>query len=388
MGGTCPLRAHARSVRSLLMKSLVGPHIEALIPYAPGKPIEEVERETGVLNPVKLASNENPLGPSPRAIEAIREMLPKLHLYPDGGGFYLKSTLSERLGVKADELILGNGSNELIELLVRTFLNPGDNVVTSAATFIAYRLATQACDREMRESPLTEAYGYDLEAMAELVDERTRVIFIANPNNPTGTLVGADALEDFIERVDAKCGDNPPILVLDEAYLEYVDATDAPDAMALYRRRARVVLMRTFSKAYGLAGFRCGYAVASPDLVNFMNRVRAPFNVNSLALAGAQAALGDTEFLHEAVSLNRTEKARLIGAFEGRGLAVVPSQTNFLLVDFGRPAVQVFQELMALGIIVRPMAGYGLLTHQRITVGTAEENRKLLVAIDALLGRD
>ena len=370
------------------MKSLVGPHIEALIPYAPGKPIEEVERETGVLNPVKLASNENPLGPSPRAIEAIREMLPKLHLYPDGGGFYLKSTLSERLGVKADELILGNGSNELIELLVRTFLNPGDNVVTSAATFIAYRLATQACDREMRESPLTEAYGYDLEAMAELVDERTRVIFIANPNNPTGTLVGADALEDFIERVDAKCGDNPPILVLDEAYLEYVDATDAPDAMALYRRRARVVLMRTFSKAYGLAGFRCGYAVASPDLVNFMNRVRAPFNVNSLALAGAQAALGDTEFLHEAVSLNRTEKARLIGAFEGRGLAVVPSQTNFLLVDFGRPAVQVFQELMALGIIVRPMAGYGLLTHQRITVGTAEENRKLLVAIDALLGRD
>ena len=370
------------------MKSLVGPHIEALIPYAPGKPIEEVERETGVLNPVKLASNENPLGPSPRALEAIREMLSKLHLYPDGGGFYLKAALCERLGVEPDELILGNGSNELIELLIRTFLNPGDNVVTSAATFIAYRLASQACDREMREAPLTDGYGYDLEAMAERVDERTRLIFIANPNNPTGTLVGADALDRFIERVDAKCGGDPPILVLDEAYLEYVDSPDAPDSMGLYRRRERVVLMRTFSKAYGLAGFRCGYAVASPELVNYMNRVRAPFNVNSLALAGAQAALGDTEFLQEAVSLNRTEKARLMEAFEARGLTFVPSQTNFLLVDFERPAAEVFQGLMSLGIIVRPMAGYGLLTHQRITIGTAEENGKLLVAIDALLDRD
>ncbi len=370
------------------MKSLVGPHIEALIPYAPGKPIEEVERETGVLNPVKLASNENPLGPSPLAVQAIQEMLPKLHLYPDGGGFYLKRTLCELLGVEPEELILGNGSNELIELLIRTFLNPGDNVVTSQATFIAYRLASQACDREMRESPVTSGYGYDLEAMAELVDERTRLIFIANPNNPTGTLVGADALNRFIERVDAKCAGDLPILVLDEAYLEYVDAPDAPDAMAIYRERSRVILMRTFSKAYGLAGFRCGYAVASPDLVNYMNRVRAPFNVNSLALAGAQAALGDTAFIEKAVSLNRSEKTRLMAAFKERGLLCVPSQTNFLLVDFARPAMEVFQGLMALGVIVRPMAGYGLLTHQRITIGTPEENGKLLAAIDTLLGRD
>ncbi len=369
------------------MNSLVGPHIEALIPYAPGKPIEEVERETGVMNPVKLASNENPLGPSPRAVAAIQEMLPKLHLYPDGGGFYLKAALCDRLGVGPDELILGNGSNELIELLIRTFLNPGDNVVTSAATFIAYRLASQACDRELREAPLTEGYGYDLEAMAELVDSNTRLIFIANPNNPTGTLVGADAVDRFIAQVDAKCGDEPPILVLDEAYLEYVDAPDAPDAMALYRSRPRVVLMRTFSKAYGLAGFRCGYAVATPDLVNYMNRVRAPFNVNSLALVGAEAALGDTEFIERAVALNREEKSRLMEAFDARGLAYVPSQTNFLLVDFGRPAGEVFQELMALGVIVRPMAGYGLLTHQRITIGTHEENGKLLAAIDTLLAR-
>ena len=370
------------------MKSLVGPHIEALIPYAPGKPIEEVERETGVMNPVKLASNENPLGPSPRAVAAIEAMLPDLHLYPDGGGFYLKAALSERLDVTPDELILGNGSNELIEILIRTFLNPGDNVVTSAATFIAYRLATQACDREMREAPVTDGYGYDLEAMAELVDGDTRLIFIANPNNPTGTLVGADALERFVARVDAACGDNPPILVLDEAYLEYVDAPDAPDAMAWYRRRPRVVVMRTFSKAYGLAGFRCGYAVASADLVNYMNRVRAPFNVNSLALAGALAALGDAEFIDRSVSMNRAEKDRLIEELSARGLMVVPSQTNFLLVDFGLPAGAVFQDLMRLGVIVRPMAGYGLLTHQRITVGTPEENTKLLAAIDALLARD
>jgi histidinol-phosphate aminotransferase len=370
------------------MKSLVGPHIEALVPYAPGKPIEEVQRELGLSEVVKLASNENPLGPSPKAVAAIRAALGKLSYYPDGGGYYLKGELSSRLGVPREQLMLGNGSNELIELLIRTFVAPGENVVTSLGTFIIYRLVCRACDREIRESPLTEGLAYDLGAMAELVDEKTKLVFIANPNNPTGTLVTGTELAAFIEVMDARAGDEKPILILDEAYTEYADADDYPDALALIASRPRTVLMRTFSKAYGLAGFRCGYGVSSPEVVNYVNRVRAPFNVNNLALVGAQAALGDQAFLDRSVALNNQEKARLQVAFSERGLTVTPSQTNFLLVDFGRPAREVFEGLMKLGVIVRPMAAYGLMTHQRITIGTEDENTKLLAAIDAFQSRD
>jgi len=369
------------------MMSLVGPHIESLVPYAPGKPIEEVQRELGLQHVVKLASNENPLGPSPKAIAAIEAALDKLSLYPDGGGYYLKGELSERLGLPRSQFILGNGSNELIELLIRTFVGEGENVVTSLATFIIYRLVTRACDREIRESPLTEGLGYDLDRMAQLVDEKTKLVFIANPNNPTGTLITGAELTAFVEKMDARAGADKPILVLDEAYTEYVDVEDYPDAIALIARRPRTVLMRTFSKAYGLAGFRCGYGVSSPEIIDYVNRVRAPFNVNNLALVGAQAALGDLEFLERSVALNAAQKARLEEAFSARGLSFTPSQTNFLLVDFGRPAREVFEGLMALGVIVRPMAGYGLATHQRITVGTEEENTTLLAAIDTLLSR-
>ncbi|MEC9071102.1 MAG: histidinol-phosphate transaminase [Myxococcota bacterium] len=368
------------------MASLVGDHIENLVPYAPGKPIEEVERELGIEGCVKLASNENPLGPSPRAMEAVRDAVGDLHYYPDGGAFYLKQALSDRLGVGIDELVIGNGSNELLEFVARTFLQPGENAVTSAATFIVYKLATLACGQEIREAPLGPGQGYDLDAMAELVDERTKVIFLANPNNPTGTCFGADALASFLERVDARFpADERPIVVLDEAYREYVDLEDYPDAIALWRKRPRTIVMRTFSKAYGLAALRCGYAVATADLVSYMNRVRAPFNGNSLALIGAEAALGDQEFIARSVAMNQEGKELLTEGLSAMGLGVVPSYTNFVLVDYKRDCREIFEQMMRLGVIVRPMAPYGLTTSLRVTIGTPEQNARLLAATASVL---
>lgn len=362
----------------------VGEHIEQLVPYAPGKPIGEVQRELGVDDCIKLASNENPLGPSPRAMEAMKAVLTDSSLYPDGGGFYLKGALSERLGVSRDRLVLGNGSNEIIELLIRTFMAPGDNAVTSAGAFIIYKLVCQACDREIRESPLTLGLAYDLEAMARLVDARTRLIFLANPNNPTGTCFGQAEFDRFLAAVDARAGVEKPIVVLDEAYREYVDQPDYPDSMTLAAHRPHTVVMRTFSKAYGLAGIRCGYGISTPEIVNYLNRIRAPFNVNSLALVGAQAALEDDGFIARSVAMNRSEKARLEEAFTARALGVTPSQTNFLLVNMHRDARAVYGELMSRGVIVRPMTGYGLASSLRITVGTPPQNTRLLEALDQI----
>ena len=368
-------------------RPLVPDYIDKVVPYSPGKPISEVQRELGLDYAIKLASNENPLGPSPRACAAIQEATKELHLYPDGGCFYLRRALSEKFGVDPDTLLLGNGSNELIELLIHAFVLPGTHVIASEASFIVYKLASKVRGREVREVPLTPERGYDLEALAQAVTPETRMVFIANPNNPTGTHVGAAELDAFIEVMDQRAGDDLPLLILDEAYFEYVDAPGAPDSMAILRRRPRTVVLRTFSKAYGLAGLRCGYGFTSPEIVAQINRVRAPFNVNSLAQVGAIAALEDDEFLERAVRVNREGKAWLFEQLSVRGLRVTPSQTNFLLVDFHGDAKETFEALMAQGVITRPMAGYGLPTCLRISVGLQEENQKLIEALDLVMGR-
>jgi histidinol-phosphate aminotransferase len=368
------------------MAEFVAGHIETLTPYPPGKPIEEVERELGVVGSLKVASNENPLGPSPRAVEAIAAAAAHLNIYPDGGGWYLKSKLSERFGFDRSQIMLGNGSNELLDLIIRTFMSvPGLNAVTSETTFVVYKLVMQACGRELREAPLADDYGYDLGAMLRLVDERTRLIFIANPNNPTGSYISGSALDRFIEAVDERCAGDPPILVLDEAYQEYADAEDFPQSLELVHERPRTVVLRTFSKAYGLAGLRCGYGFASAEVVDYLNRVRQPFNVNSLALAGALAALDDEAFLEHVVAVNREGKAWLAAELASRGLTPVDTQANFLLVEFGRQTLPIYQALMRQGVIVRPMGGYGLPTCLRITVASPEGNQRIIDALDAVL---
>ena len=368
------------------MKDLVANHILELKPYSPGKPIEEVEREYGIQECVKLASNENPLGPSPKALHAIREALPKLHLYPDGTGFYLRRVLSERLDLDPSTFFFGNGSNEILELLIRTFLShPGTNAVSSDCTFVVYRLVMQGMGRDFRAAPMTENHRYDLSAMLDLIDSQTRLVFIANPNNPTGTYVTESELTAFCESLDSRFGDDGPIVVLDEAYKEYVVASDYPDGLRWLKKRRRTIVLRTFSKAYGLAGIRLGYGIADPEIWDVVNRLRQPFNINNLSLVAAIAAMDDVEHLQKSVTINRKGMDVLTRELTARGLGVTPSQTNFLLVNFRRDAAALYPELLKRGVIVRPMGPYGLTQCARVTIGLPEENQRLLAALDEII---
>ncbi|MDD5033758.1 MAG: histidinol-phosphate transaminase [Methylococcaceae bacterium] len=365
---------------------LAVPGVRKLIPYQPGKPISELERELGIANIVKLASNENPLGPSPKALEAVRSSIGELHLYPDGGGFELKTTLAAKLGVNASQITLGNGSNDVLELIARTFLSPECAAVFSQHAFAVYPLVTQAVGAQARVAPAHDGtrgprYGHDLEAMANLIDERTRVVFIANPNNPTGTYLRRDELSEFLGRTP-----DHALVVVDEAYFEYVSRPDYPDVLQWLRDFPRLIVTRTFSKAYGLAGLRVGYALSSVAIADLLNRVRQPFNVNSLALMAAASALSDTEHLQKTVSLNDEGLERLAEALKARGLAHIPSVGNFITVELDRPAAPVYEALLHQGVIVRPIANYGLPNHLRVTVGRAEENRVFLAALDRVLG--
>ncbi len=362
---------------------LVPPHVASLTPYVPGKPIEEVEREYGVSNVAKLASNENALGPSPKAVAAVREAAAKMHLYPDGSAFFLKNALAAKLGVEPKEVFVGNGSNELIELLVRTFVLDGEEVLTSAQTFIAYRLAAQAHGRTLVEAPMRARFHYDLEAIRKLLSRRTKVVFLANPDNPTGTWF---AEQDLVQFLDAVPKDT--LVVLDEAYVEFVDAPGFQDALALRRKYQNLVVLRTFSKIHGLAGLRLGYGIARPDIVEFVDRVRAPFNVNLIAQAAGIAALDDLEHVERSRALVREERPLLAEGLGSVGATVVPSQGNFLLADFpGRPGKELFEALLREAIVVRPMGGYGFPTAQRITVGLRSENERCLAALRKVLGK-
>lgn len=363
------------------LEDLASPYLSGLIPYSPGKPIEDVERELGISDSVKLASNENPLGPSPKALQAIAGALPNLHRYPDGGGYALRQALSRHWGVPADWLILGNGSNELLDMVGRSFLMPGDEVLYARQAFIVYDMVAQVTGATKVAVPL-ENFAHDLPAMQAAITPRTKLVFLANPNNPTGTCVDPRALERFLATV-------PPdlIVVLDEAYYEYLPPEARPDALQFVRDGRRVLVLRTFSKIYGLAGLRIGYGIGPAPLVALLNRVREPFNTNSLAQVAAAAALDDADHVAASRAANEAGRAFLTAECRAMGLAVVPSVANFLLVDTGRPGGQVTDALLRHGVIVRPVAGYGFATHLRITIGTAQENQKCVGALRAVLGK-
>lgn len=343
------------------------PGVRALKPYEPGKPIAELERELGICDIVKLASNENPLGPSPKALDAIAVALPDLALYPDGNGFALKEALAAKHGIKTTQITLGSGSDHIIELVSRAFLQGGRNAVISRYAFAIYAITAQAAGAELRIVEATPAYGHDLAAMAAAVDENTGVVFIANPNNPTGTWSDRESLAALLRRVR-----DDVIVVVDEAYFDYVTEAQYPDATTMVAEHPNLVVLRTFSKAYGLAGLRVGYAVSSADVTELLNRVRLSFNPNSLAQVGAVAALGDTGHLERTVALNRSERARMEQALTAMGIATIPSVCNFITADVRQPGRTMFRKLLERGVIVRPLDGYGLPQHLRLFVGLLE----------------
>lgn len=363
------------------MSALVTPSIERIQPYQPGTPLEQVAKAFGfaVSEVTKLASNENPMGPSPLALAAAARELERVNRYPDSEAPALRAALARRLSVALDEVVVSNGSNELLELLVRTFCASGDHVVFGEPSFVVYRLACLAQGVPHSAVPLDAGHVHDLPAMARAIRPDTRLVFIANPNNPTGTYVGQGALESFLRAV-------PPdvIVVLDEAYIEYADARDYPDGLRLRGLHPRLVTVRTFSKVYGLAGLRVGYAVMPAELAGYIHRVRAPFNVNSVAQAAATAALDDTEHVARTRALNLQEKAFVSAGLERLGVGVVPSQTNFLLVDVRRPARALYDALLRHGVIVRPVPP--LPTMARVTLGIRAENERFLAALETVLG--
>ena len=360
------------------MKLSVSDSIRSLVPYSPGKPIEEVERELG-LKPVKLASNENPLGPSPKAVEAIGKGLENLHRYPDGSCFYLRRRLAERLDVDEAMLVFGNGSNEIIELLIRTFLREGDHVVMADPSFAVYGLITQAAGGCSIKVPLDAGLRTSLSAMAAAITERTRLVFIANPNNPTGTIVCRDELDAFIEGLPEGV-----VVCLDEAYYEYVTDRAYPDSIEYAKRGRAVVVMRTFSKIYGLAGLRIGYCIAPHEIADYLNRVRQPFNVNSLAQIAALAAIDDTEHLERSRNNNREGLAYLYRELHSMGVEYIRSEANFLLIEVG-DAEGYYRSLLKKGVIVRPFKEPSLRRYIRVTVGTMQENRKFIAALKEVL---
>ncbi len=355
-------------------------HIRAIAPYQPGKPIAELAREMGLdeARIVKLASNENPLGASPRALAAVAQVLPDLARYPDGGGFDLKRALSARLGVAPGRIVLGNGSNDVLDMAARAFLAPGASAVYSRYAFAVYPLAVQATGAQGIETPARD-WGHDLDAMLAAIRPDTRLVFIANPNNPTGTLVDGEALKAFVARVPAQVG-----IVLDEAYYEYLPPELRGDSPAWIDAHPNLIVTRTFSKAYGLAGLRVGYALCHEAVADLLNRVRQPFNVNSLALVAAAVALEDEAFLARGQRVNQEGMAQLTAGLEALGIAYVPSYGNFLACRVG-DAAGINRALLERGVIVRPVAGYGMPEHLRVSVGLAEENARFLQALAEIL---
>jgi len=351
-------------------------HIAELKPYEPGKPIEALERELGIRDSIKLASNENPLGPSPKALEALARAAAHVHRYPDGATFRLRRALARSLGVGPEQLVFGCGCDELLELVAKAFLAPGDEAVFAWPSFAMYPIVVQGMGATPVRVALDADLVHDLPALARAVTPRTRVVFVCNPNNPTGTSVGAAAFDAFAAAL-------PPdvVLVVDEAYREFAVRPDFPDALAWVARRPGTAVLRTFSKLYGLAGLRIGYGVMDPELAGYLERARHPFNVNVLAEEAALAALDDREHVERTLALTREGAAYLTRELRALGFPVWPTDANFLLVKAGAGAYDV---LLRQGVIVRPMGGFGLPDHVRITIGTPAENERLVAALRAL----
>ncbi|MBM3248490.1 MAG: histidinol-phosphate transaminase [Candidatus Omnitrophica bacterium] len=355
------------------MENLINKNILKIKPYEPGKPIEEVERELGLKNVIKLASNENPLGSSLKALAAIKRNLNTLNRYPDGNCFYLKNKLAKKLKLKPGNLIFGNGSDELIDVIIKTFVGLNEEVLTSKVSFVEYEIVSQANNRRFRALPLKN-FKYDLMAIKMAIRKNTKAIFIANPNNPTGTYVNKRELEEFLKGLPKNL-----IVVLDEAYNEFVDVRDFPKSLDYINKN--VIILRTFSKTYGLAGLRIGFAIAKPEFIECMNRVRQPFNVNLLAQAAALEAVDDAAFLSRSRKTILDGKMYLYNELEKLGFGYVCSVANFILVDVKQDCRIVFNKLLKQGVIIRPMAIYNLKNFIRVTIGTRKENIRFIKAL-------
>jgi len=362
-------------------ESLANEHILGIAPYEPGKPVEELERELSIHDAIKLASNENPLAPSDRVQQAILAAEPNLIRYPDGSVYYLRQALAKKHDVSADQVVLGNGSNELIELIVRSFLRPGDEAVVPHPSFVVYPMIVQAAGG-IRVMVMLKDHRLDLEAMARAITPMTKIVFIANPNNPTATIVTKDEVAHFMSRLPERT-----IVVFDEAYIEFALGPDFPETLEYVKQGRKVVVLRTFSKAASLAGLRIGYGVADADCIALMNRIRQPFNVNALGQVAALAALEDESHTLECVRMIEAGRHYLYDEFNALGVKYVPSRANFILVDVGRSASDIYQRLLKEGVIVRPMTPFGMESALRITVGTPQENRRLVKALRAVLGK-
>jgi len=350
-------------------------HITSIKPYVPGKPVEELERELGISSSVKLASNENPAGPSPLAIKALRKGISDLNRYPDGECYYLRAALAARLGINGKELIFGNGSNEIIELAVRTFMAQGDEAVMAHPSFVGYSMIVQAVGGKNIIVPLKDA-KHDLDAMAEAITGRTRIIFIANPNNPTGTINTAVEMDAFIKRVP----DNV-LVVIDEAYYEYVSSPEYADSMKYFRQESNILILRTFSKIYGLSGLRIGYGISKTGMITEMNKVRQPFNVNSLAQRAALAALDDRKHLERSKGINERGKKYIYKGLKSLKISFVPTEANFVFMTFESDIVaELCDELLKKGVIIRPMGPRAI----RVTIGLAAENKRFLEALKSV----
>lgn len=349
-------------------------------PYVPGKPIEEVQRELGIEDVIKMASNENPLGPSPMAVNAVRDAVAKLNLYPDSNSYFLKQDLSKHLGVSTDNLIIGNGIDELLTILGEIYLNPGDEVIFADPSFPAYATVTHIMGAKAVAVPVDRNFTHDLDAMAKAVTDQTKLVFLCNPNNPTGTMLSKEQIDAFLDLVPEKV-----LVVLDEAYAEYVEAKNYPNGIDYVREGRNMIVFRTFSKVYGLAGVRVGYGVADPEIISLFNRVREPFNVNCLAQIAASASLKDRDHIEATLKNNHEGKLFLCHQFEELGLSYISTETNFFFVDLNRDSKKIFNALLKKGVIIRPGDLYGYPRFARVTIGKPEENTRFINELGLLL---
>ncbi len=349
-------------------------YVLGIQPYVPGKPIEELERELGISDSIKLASNENPVGPSPAALKVIKDSFSDINRYPDGAGYYLRKALSDLLSVKEDEIILGNGSNELLDIAAKTYLKDGDEAVMAVPSFVVYSMAVQSVGGNPVQVPLKD-YTHDLSAMADAITPKTKIIFIANPNNPTGTINKKDEFDRMMEKVS-----NDILVVIDEAYYEYVSGPDYADSMKYLGSEKNILVLRTFSKIYGLAGLRIGYGIAKKEILSDMNRLRAPFNTNTIAQRAALAALKDSEHVINSRNINEAGKKYLYRELESIGIKYVPTEANFIYMPIG-DSMSVYNGLLKMGVIIRPMGPKAI----RVTIGLPEENKRFIEALKTVV---